>query len=107
MAELIALFATSQINCIIILIAVDVVLGIIAALLKKDFRLGKLAKFMVKPVLGYVLGFAVLEMVAQALPSLALFVQVAYILVVLSLISSILSNIAKIGLPMPAFLLRE
>ena len=37
--------------------------------MKKDFRLGKLAKFMKTPVLGYVLGFAVLEMVAVALPS--------------------------------------
>jgi len=70
MQELIALFGTSQIRWIVLLITVDLVLGIVAAILKKDFRLGKLAKFMVKPVLGYVLGFAVLEMVALALPSL-------------------------------------
>jgi len=83
MQELIALFGTSQIRWIVLLITVDLVLGIVAAILKKDFRLGKLAKFMVKPVLGYVLGFAVLEMVALALPSLALIVSLAFILVVL------------------------
>jgi len=107
MTELIALFGTSQIQWIVTLIAVDVVLGIIAALMKGDFRLGKLAKFMKTPVLGYVLGFAVLEMVAQALPSLILFVQTAYILIVLGLVSSILTNLAKMGLPLPAYLKRN
>ena len=107
MGELIALFGTTQIQWILILIAVDVVLGIIAALMKKNFRLGKLAGFMVKPVLGYVLGFAVLEMVAQALPSLAMLVSVAYILILLALIGSILQNLGKMGLKLPAYLLKE
>jgi len=107
MNELIALFGTSQIRWIVILIVIDLVLGIIAAILKKDFRLGKLAKFMVKPVLGYVFGFAVLEMVALALPSLASIVSVAFILVILALIGSILSNLAKMGLTLPAYLLKE
>lgn len=66
MPQLIDLFGTSQIQWILILIAIDVVLGIIAALLKKDFRLGKLAGFMGKGVVAYVLGFAVLEIVVQA-----------------------------------------
>jgi len=107
MNELIALFGTSQIRWIVLLITVDLVLGIVAAILKKDFRLGKLAKFMVKPVLGYVLGFAVLEMVALALPSLALIVSLAFILVVLALVGSILSNLARMGLTLPAYLLKE
>jgi len=107
MTELVALFATSQIKMIVTLIAVDVVLGIIAALIKKDFRLGKLAGFMKKGAVGYVLGFAVLELVAAALPSLAMFTSLAYILVVLALISSILTNIAKMGVSLPAYLLKE
>ena len=104
MPQLIALFGTTQIQWIFILIAVDVVLGVIAALLKKDFRLGKLANFMVKPVLGYVFGFAVLEMVASALPSLASLVMVAFVLIVLALIGSILNNLGKMGIPLPAYL---
>jgi len=107
MAQLIALFGTTYIYWILILIAIDVVLGIIAALMKKDFRLGKLANFMVKPVLGYVLGFAVLEMVAQALPSLAWLVLVAFALIVLALIGSILNNLGKMGLGLPAYLKKE
>jgi len=107
MTELVALFATSQIKMIVTLIAVDVILGLIAAILKKEFRLGKVAKFMKSSVLKYVLSFAVLELVAVALPSLAMVTGIAYVLVVLALISSILSNIAKMGVPLPAYLLRE
>jgi len=104
MTELIALFGTSQIQCIVILIMIDVVLGIIAALMKGNFRLGKLAKFMVKPVLGYVLGFVVLQMVVLALPSLIIVAQMAYILVVLALVGSVFNNLAKMGLPVPSYL---
>jgi len=107
MTELVALFGTSQVRYIVILIMVDVVLGIIAALMKGDFRLGKLAKFMVKPVLGYVFGFGILQMVAQALPSLAMVTQMAYVLVVLALIGSVLNNLAKMGLPIPSYLKRD
>ncbi|PIV42884.1 MAG: hypothetical protein COS26_01475 [Candidatus Nealsonbacteria bacterium CG02_land_8_20_14_3_00_40_11] len=107
MNEIIALFGTTQIQWIVILIAVDVILGVVAAILKKEFRLGKLAKFMVKPVLGYVLGFAVLEMVAQALPSLTAIVSVTFILVILALIGSILNNLARMGLTLPAYLLKD
>lgn len=104
MKELIALFATTQIKYILILIVIDVILGIVAALLKKDFRLGKLAGFMGKPVLGYVLGFAVLEMAVQALPSLGWTLSIAYVLILLGLIGSILSNLGKMGLGLPAYL---
>ena len=104
MTELIALFGTSQVQWIVTLIMADVVLGIIAALMKGDFRLGKLGKFMKKPVLGYVFGFGVLQMVAQSLPSLIIVVQMSYILIVLALIGSILNNLAKIGLPIPSYL---
>lgn len=107
MPQLIALFGTTQIQWIVILVAIDVILGVVAALLKKDFRLGKLAGFMKKGVVAYVLGFAVLEIVAQALPSLALVVWVAFVLIVLALVGSILNNLAKIGLPLPAYLKKE
>lgn len=104
MTELVALFGTSQVQWIVILIMTDVVLGIIAALMKGDFRLGKLGKFMKKPVLGYVFGFGVLQMVVEALPSLAMVTQMAYVLIVLALVGSILNNLAKIGLPIPSYL---
>lgn len=107
MPQLIALFGTQQVYWILMLVVVDVVLGIIAALIKKDFRLGKVAGFMKKGVLTYVLGFAVLEMAAQAMPSMASVVMISFVLVVLALVGSILSNIAKMGVNLPAFLKKD
>ena len=104
MKELIALFGTTQMQWIVILIAIDVVLGIIASIVKKDLLLGKLANFMKGPILAYVLGFAVLEMVGQALPSLVYIVLVAFILIVIALLVSILKNLGRLGLPLPGIL---
>lgn len=96
------LIAPPQIRLIVALIVIDVVLGILAALIKKDFRLGKVANFMMKPVLGYVFGFIVLANVARAIVA-----QVVFILIALALIGSILNNLGKMGLKLPAFLLKE
>ena len=96
--------ATNQIQMIVILILIDVILGIIAAFLKKEFVLGKLAGFMKKGVLAYVFGFAVISAVGEALPSLAIVATAAYWLIVLALIGSILDNLGKIGIPLPKIL---
>jgi len=107
MEAFIALFGAPQMYWIVFLIAIDVVLGIIAAIVKKDFRLGKVAKFMKKPVLGYVFGFVVLMMVVQSFPALAMFLQVAFILIILALFGSILNNLARLGMPLPDYLKRD
>lgn len=107
MTDLIDALGTNQVYWITLLIAIDVLLGIIAALVKKEFRLGKLANFMKKGVLGYVFGFAVLAMVAQALPGLSMVASVAYFLIVLALVGSILNNLGKFGLPLPTYLKKE
>ena len=107
MSDLVNLFANSQTQWILILIVIDVVLGIIGALIKKDFVLGKVAGFMKKGVLSYVLGFAVLNLAGQALPSLSMIVTVAYILIILALVSSILGNLKKLGIPVPKILGKE
>lgn len=104
MPEITQLFATAYMQWIIILLAIDVVLGIIAALTKKTFVFGKLCNFMKGPVLAYVLGFAVIQMVGQALPVLAFIVPIVFILVVLVLLSSIFGNLGKLGLPLPGTL---
>lgn len=104
MGEFETILATSQIKMIVMLIMIDVILGIIAALLKKEFVLGKLAGFMKRGVLKYVLGFAVLSLAASAIPSIAWTIKVAYILIILALTGSILDNLGKIGLPLPKIL---
>ncbi|MDO8601212.1 MAG: phage holin family protein [bacterium] len=104
MSDLASLFANSQTQWIMVLIIIDVFLGVIGALIKKDFVLGKLAGFVPKGVVAYVFGFAVLNAAAQALPSLAMIASVAYILIILSLVGSILNNLRRIGLPVPQML---
>lgn len=104
MSDILTLIAACGVKMIVLLIVIDVVLGIIAALMKKEFVLGKLAGFMKKGILTYVFGFVVLAMVGQAIPALAAVVKVAYWLVVLALVGSILDNLGKIGVPMPKIL---
>lgn len=98
------ILAAPQLKWIVTLIAIDVVLGVISAILKKDFRLGKVANFMVKPVLGYVFGFSILDSLAEVLPSLAPIVQGAFVLIILALIGSILNNLGRFGLTIPDYL---
>ena len=107
MEEILNVLATSQIRNIVMLIGIDVVLGILAALKTKEFALGKLAGFMKRGVLSYVLGFAVLVLATEALPSLAMVATVAYWLIMLALVGSILNNLAKMGLPIPPILKKD
>lgn len=96
--------ATKEIQMIVGMIGIDVVLGILAALMKKEFILGKVADFMKRGVIKYVLGFAVLSAVGQVLPSLSMIVTLAYWLIIIALAASILDNLGKLGLPIPKML---
>lgn len=100
-SDLILYFSTWQIQVIIILIAIDVLLGIIAALIKRDFLWGKLANFMKSPVLAYIFGFVVIEITISAFPSLSFLLPITFALIVLALLASIFRNLAKIGIPVP------
>jgi len=104
MPDITPLFATPQMQWIVILLGIDVVLGILAALVKKEFSFAKLCNFMKGPVLAYVLGFAIVELVGLALPSLAYLVTIVFILVIIVLLASIFGNLGKLGLPLPGTL---
>ncbi|OGZ24328.1 MAG: hypothetical protein A2896_01695 [Candidatus Nealsonbacteria bacterium RIFCSPLOWO2_01_FULL_43_32] len=102
--DVLTILAAPQIQNIVVLIGIDIVVGILAALKNKEFVLGKLGGFMKKGIVAYVLGLGILMVVAEALPSLSLVVTVAYFLVILALIGSILDNLGKLGLPVPKML---
>ncbi len=104
MDAFIALFATSQIQWIVTLLGVDIILGIIGSIIKKEFEFGKLGNFMKKMVLGYVFGFAVIEAVGAALPALAFVVPVVFVIVVVALLASIVRNLGEFGVPVPEIL---
>lgn len=104
MSNLFDALAVGQIKTIVILVGIDVILGIVAAFMKKDFILGKVAGFMKTGVLYYAFGFAVLSAIGKSFPSLAMAVTVAYWLIILALVGSILDNLGKIGVPIPKIL---
>jgi len=101
LGELTALFAATYVQWIVLLVVVDVVLGLVQALVKGTFNLGKVAAFMGKDIIPYVLGYAVVELVVAAWPAYALLAPVVFLLVVVALVSSILGNLAKLGVPVP------
>lgn len=103
MPDLVVLFGTSQMQIIVWLVAADIVLGVVSSLVRKDFSFRKLGNFMHGHVLGYLFGFAVVEMVGEALPAFSLLVQVVFYLVVISLAVSVLRNLGRFGLPLPEF----
>jgi len=104
MDAILKILASAEVKYIVILISLDVVLGIIAALKTKEFVLGKVAGFMKKGVLVYVFGFAVLAAVGQVTSMLSMVATVAYFLILLALVGSILNNLGKLGLPIPKML---
>jgi len=106
MRELIEIWSLPMFKWIVWLILVDYILGFIGAILKKEFRLGKVAKVMGRPVLSYLFGYGVLVLVARAI-GLPILINFGFVIVVLALIGSILENLGKFGISIPAWLKRE
>jgi len=106
MQEIITLFGTTYIQAIGVLIGIDVLLGIIAAIVSKKFAFSKLALFMKGPVLAYIFGFVILELYVKGFGLIVgnWTLLVAFILIALVLLSSILKNLGRIGVPFPAIL---
>jgi phage-related holin len=86
---------------IVTLIVIDVILGLIAALVKKNFSLAKVANFMKGAVIYFVFGFVIVEIIGEQLPQLSFTVVVSFILIVIALLASILKNLGKLGIPVP------
>lgn len=104
MEKLIEIFSDPQISWIVVLIVVDYVLGFVAAVNNKEWRLGKVAKVMKGPVLWYLLGFGVVKVVAEAQPSFEVLVPLVWLIIIGALVGSILDNLAKFGIKIPDWL---
>ena len=101
MPTLTDVLAGNLVQYIVILIGIDVILGLIGAVMKKDFRFGKVAGFMHKGIIGYVFGFAIVSLIGQAIPSLGFMVPIVFVLVAVALLASIARNLNKMGLALP------
>jgi phage-related holin len=102
MVDFILYFGTWQVQVIVTLIAIDVVLGIIAAFVKRDFTFKKLANFMKGPVLAYIFGFVIVEITGVTFPSLSFIIPASFILIVITILASIFRNLARLGIPVPS-----
>lgn len=98
-------FGTSQMKFIAIFLAVDIILGIAAAIVRKDFNFNKLAAFMTTGVLPYLFGFAVVEIIASGFATYGQIASmVVFVVIILKLLGSIISNLATLGVNMPRVL---
>lgn len=87
-------------------IVANVALGILVALLKGNFNFHHLSNFFHLMVIPYIFGYAVLRVVAGGLEWGTLITQVAYILVILTLLAGVWEKLGHFGLPSPKFLVR-
>lgn len=98
-------FGTWEIKILVVLIIVDVVLGISAAIASKSFNFNRLATFMATGVLPYLLGFAIVEMIASGFGTYGqIGGTIIFVAIVLNLLGSIISNLANLGVNMPSIL---
>lgn len=98
-------FNTTQIRFIAIFLAIDVILGIAAAIANKSFNFNKLATFMATGVLPYIFGFAIVEMVVAGFGPYGLMARtVIFVAIILNIIGSIIGNLATLGLNMPSII---
>lgn len=98
-------FNTTQIRFIAIFLAIDVILGIAAAIASKSFNFNKLATFMATGVLPYIFGFAIVEMVVAGFGPYGLMARtVIFVAIILNIIGSIIGNLATLGLNMPSII---
>lgn len=103
--DLAAVFGTWQMMFIAIFLAADIILGIAAAIARKNFNFNKLATFMTTGVLPYLFGFAVVELVASSFSTYGqIATTVVFLVVILKLLGSIISNLATLGVNMPRVL---
>ena len=104
-AEITTALGTWQMMLIAIFLAVDVILGIAAAIAGKEFNFNKVAAFMKTGVIPYLFGFAVVELFATRFGQLGQIVTTAiFVAIVLNLLGSIISNLAHLGVNMPTVL---
>jgi len=103
-----AALGTWQMMFIAIFLAVDIILGIVAAIASKEFNFNKVAAFMKTGVIPYLFGFAVVELFAVRFGQIGqIATTVIFVAIVLNLIGSIISNLAHLGVNMPTVLKKK
>lgn len=106
MEEIINLFRSFQYQVLGILIAADVLTGIIGAIVKKEFVFRKLGMF-TKSIVFYIFGFLILELYSFEVGVFGIeawIIWTGFALIAIALAGSIIGNLGKLGLPLPKVL---
>ena len=106
--DFVTAFGTFQMRMIAILLAVDIILGMAAALAQKTFNFNKVAAFMKNGVVPYLLGFAVVQLVIAGIGFYAVIVTfIVFVIIAINILASIISNLANLGVSMPSVLKKK
>jgi len=101
-------FGTFQMRTIATLLAVDIILGMAAALAQKTFNFNKVAAFMKNGVIPYLLGFAVVQLVIAGIGFYAAIITfIVFVFVAMNILASIIANLASLGVNMPSVLKKK
>ena len=90
-----------KLKTILVLIAADLLLGIILAFKNKEFSFQKLANFLMTDVFYYMGGYFVVGILGTIMPEFVQIVNVAAAAIVVTLTSFVLEKLKKLGLPIP------
>lgn len=99
--QFIALVDGTKLTVLIALIAVNFILGLAVSVKSKTFRLKQVADFMVSRVIPYILGYFSVGILAVVEPSWQHSVTVAWGVIILALIGSVITNLKEIGINLP------
>jgi hypothetical protein len=101
MTDIESLFTSSQMIIIIWLVVFEVALAIIGHIAKRTFNFHELANFLRDCVLPYIVGFAVVEYIGEAIPTFNFLVAVTFVFIVLTLLSGVWRALGSFGVPVP------
>lgn len=100
--QYIALIDGVKLSTIMVLIAVDFILGIIVAIKEGTFQLSKIGNFLNTSVLYFLGGYLFLGVAAVAEPQIGTsLITGAWALLDLTMVGFILAKAKKLGLPIP------
>jgi len=106
--DFVTAFGTFQMRIIVILLAVDIIFGMAAALAQKTFNFNKLAVFMKNGVIPYLLGFAVVQLVIAGIGFyVAIITFIVFVIVAMNILASIIANLASLGVSMPSVIKKK
>ena len=106
--DFVTAFGTFQMRIIAILLAVDIIIGMAAALAQKTFNFNKVAAFMKNGVIPYLLGFAVVQLVITGIGFYAAIITfIVFVIVAMNILASIIANLASLGVSMPSVIKKK